>query len=52
VPGLLKRIVDEDVYKNDYEGLTEQLLEEKVAYTDAIKSVLDVISSGGFRLAP
>ena len=52
VPELLRKIVDEDVYKSDYEGLTEQLLEEKVAYTDAIKSVLDVISSGGFRLAP
>jgi len=48
VPGLLKRIVDEDVYKSDYEGLTEQLLEEKVSYHEAISAIHTALTSDAF----
>jgi len=39
VPGLLKRIMDEDVYKSDYERLTEQLLEENVSYEKVLAAL-------------
>ena len=48
VPDLLRKIVDEDVYKSDYEGLTEQLLEEKVSYHEAISAIHTALTSDAF----
>lgn len=48
VPGLLKRIMDEDVYKSDYEGLTEQLLEGKVDYALPLNTLQKIIDSRSF----
>ena len=49
VPDLLLKIVTENIYKSDYEELTERLLEEKVVYQDAIKSVRAIIKSNTFN---
>ena len=48
VPDLLLKIVTENIYKSDYEELTERLLEEKVAYQEAIKSIRALIESNMF----
>ena len=50
VPGLLKRIVDEAVYRDDYDELTEKLLEERVAYEEAVEAIGTVIVGGVFEL--
>lgn len=41
---LLQKIVDEQVYKADYETLTVQLLEENISYNTAAASLIDIIN--------
>ncbi len=48
VSNLLVRIIEENVYKSDYDNLTMQLLEEKIAYTSVIKVLNDIAKSGMF----
>ena len=48
VPNLLKKIIDEKVYKSDYDNLTMQLLEEQVAYAVVIKVLEDIAESDVF----
>lgn len=40
---LLQKIMDEQVYKADYETLTVQLLEENISYNTAVTSLTDII---------
>lgn len=47
---LLKKIIDEEVYKADYQNLTQKLLEEKIPYERAIKAIKAIIESGVFDL--
>lgn len=48
VTALLNKIVEEDVYKEDYNVLTVKLLEDKVAYEEVILSVKRIADSGIF----
>lgn len=46
---LLKEIIQQDVYKADYEGKTSSLLFETVPYTEAITALKTIADSGIFR---
>lgn len=48
VSGLLKEIIKENVYRNDYENLTVQLLEENISYDMAIESLKKLAESKFF----
>ena len=39
IPKLLKKIIDEEVYRGDYQSVTARLLEEEVDYDVAIKAL-------------
>ncbi len=39
IPKLLKKIIDEEVYRGDYQSVTVRLLEEEVDYDVAIKAL-------------
>lgn len=45
VPKLLRRIMEEKVYKPDYDALTTQLLEEKVSYDTVIGALKQIADS-------
>lgn len=49
VPQLLEQIIEEKAYKNDYDNLTTQLLEEKLSYDIVINSLKDISKSGIFK---
>lgn len=42
---LLRKIIDEGVYKNDYDNLTMQLLEEQIPYETVIKILEEIAAS-------
>ena len=46
---LLKKLIDENVYKADYDNLTMQLLEEQVAYNIVIKVLKEIAESKIFE---
>lgn len=48
VTALLKKIVAENVYKEDYNVLTVRLLEEKIGYEEALGAVESIAESGMF----
>ena len=45
VPQLLEQIIEEKAYKNDYENLTTQLLEEQLSYDVVISSLKNIAHS-------
>ncbi len=45
---LLQEIIDKAAYKQDYEGITEKILFEKVEYDEAITALRKIIASGIF----
>lgn len=49
VPQLLKQIIEEQTYKNDYDNLTTQLLEEQIPYDVAINSLKEIAHSDIFK---
>jgi predicted nucleotidyltransferase component of viral defense system len=49
VPKLLRKIIDTEFFKKDYEDITEKLLSKPVAYNEAIKAIEAIISSGVFE---
>ena len=49
VPQLPEQIIEEKAYKNDYDNLTTQLLEEKLSYDIVINSLKDISKSGIFK---
>lgn len=46
IKALLQKIIDENVYKNDYEAVTKGLLFEKVSYETTIDALQRIINSG------
>ena len=50
IPEILNRLINEDVYKNDYEEITKKLLEETVSYETAISGLRQVAESGTFSV--
>lgn len=46
---ILKQIVDEQVYRTDYQQLTSKLLDKFVSYDTAITAVESIINSGSFE---
>lgn len=49
VPQLLEQIITEKAYKNDYDTLTTQLLEESIPYEVAINALKDIAQSDIFK---
>lgn len=49
VPQLLEQIIEEQAYKNDYDNLTTQLLEEQIPYDIAINSLKEIAHSDIFK---
>lgn len=45
---LLREIIDEEVYRKDYEMVTQRVLFDGTTYNDAIKSLEKIIESGVF----
>lgn len=48
VPKLLNLIVDQNVYRDDYESITSRILEEQISYETAIEAVKTIANSGMF----
>lgn len=49
VPAMLKYLVDNDVYKSDYETITTRILEEAVSYETAVEAVKTIAESGMYE---
>ena len=49
VPELLTFLIENEVYKDDYEKITARILEEDVSYETAIKAVREIAVSGLFE---
>lgn len=45
---LLKKIIEENIYRNDYETITERLLGEPLSYDNAIGALIIISESGIF----
>lgn len=48
VQNLLGYVIEKEIYKDDYESITEKLLEETVPYDEAIKSLKEIVKSEMF----
>ena len=49
VPEMLKFLIENEVYKEDYENITVRILEEDVSYDVAIETVKKIAESGMFE---
>lgn len=49
VPEMLKFLIENEIYKEDYENITARILEEDVSYDVAIEAVKKIASSGMFE---
>lgn len=49
VPETLHYLIDNDIYKNDYENITSRILEEQIPYETAIEAVRSIAGSGIFE---
>lgn len=49
VPKLLKQLVVDEIYKDDYESITSRILEENVCYETAIEAVKTIAESAIFE---
>ncbi len=48
VPGVLMEIIDNGVYRTDYESVTSRILEEQISYDVSIEAVRKIAESGMF----
>lgn len=48
IPALLEKIIDEKIYREDYQNVTIRLLEEKADYDTAISAVDEIVQRGMF----
>ena len=48
VPELLKEIIQKEVYRQDYQNVTDNLLEEKVDYDMAVQALKQIAQNGMF----
>ena len=49
MPEVLKFLIENEVYKEDYENITARILEEDVNYDVAIEAVKKIAESGMFE---
>jgi hypothetical protein len=49
VPAVLKKIIEQEVYKSDYENATSRILGEQISYDVAIEAVRKIAESGVFE---
>ena len=49
VPEMLKFLVENDIYKEDYQNITSRILEENIGYETAIEAVRRIAESGLFE---
>lgn len=49
VPEMLNYLIENEIYKEDYENITARILEEDVSYDVAIEAVKKSASSGMFE---
>ncbi len=49
VPKILKGLVKNDIYKEDYENVTGRILKERIAYEEIIEAIKMIIASGMFE---
>ena len=49
VPEMLKFLIENEIYKEDYQNITARILEEDVSYDVAIEAVKKIASSGMFE---
>lgn len=48
VPGMLNFLIENNIYKEDYENITARILEESVPYDVAIEAIRSIAASGIF----
>lgn len=48
-PAILQEIIDKEIYRKDYESITEKVLFDNISYFEAIKSLDKIIASGVFE---
>ena len=48
VPGLIQKIISEDVYKSDYDQITDLLLFDKIRYSEAVTVLQNILNDGCF----
>lgn len=49
VPEMLNFLIENEIYKEDYETITARILEEDVSYDVAIEAVKKIAASGMFE---
>ena len=49
VPEMLNFLVENEIYKDDYQTITSRILEEDVSYEVAIEAVKTIAASGIFE---
>ena len=49
VPEMLNFLIENEIYKDDYEKITARILEEDVNYETAIEAVKKIAASGMFE---
>ena len=49
VPEMLNFLIENEVYKEDYENITARILEEGVSYDVAIEAIKKIAESGMFE---
>lgn len=49
VPEMLNFLIENEIYKEDYETITARILEEDVSYDVAIEAVKKIVASGMFE---
>lgn len=49
VPEILAYLLDNEIYKADYENVTARILEEPIEYSEAITAIRKIIVSGAFE---
>lgn len=52
VPNILKYLVENDVYKTDYENVTTRILKDRIPYNEIISAIKKIIVSGMFEDLP
>ncbi len=48
MPSLLRKIIEENAYRPDYNNITEKLLEEDLKYDDVIVALKTITENGMF----
>jgi hypothetical protein len=49
VPEILNNLIENEIYKDDYDSITSRILEEDVRYETAIMAVKSLADSGMFK---